>query len=165
MDFVQSTKTFKYISSVVSSVDINQISCFPNYLIGLPYYLPRLSYVFTCMVNQNNYAFSNITPGNNWRLTPPSATTGDSNGTVDLDGGGTYPLTVCFRVYGGDSFLQAQLLTDQANGETNSSAQAIIFANESANPIVNVPFLIPFDEIGVQYPGNMPQYNKLGSRS
>lgn len=156
---VASTKTFKYISSVVSSIALFNIEVFPTYLIGLPYYLTRIDDVISCTVSGAPYDTDNITTGNNWRLEAPTATTEDARGTVFLES--NVPLTVCYHCYGADSFLQAQLLTAEADGQTNDSSQKIIYANASANPIVSVPVLIPFDETGVQYPTEMTEYNKL----
>jgi hypothetical protein len=163
---VASTKTFKYISSVELNVDMSTVECFPNYVIGLPYYLPRVGNVISCVynaiANPAPFSYANITPGNNWRIEAPSATSGDANGTVTLpNSSNNEVLTVCYYVVGADSYLQAQLLTDGANGQINSSAQKIIYANDDENPIVAVPVLIPFDETGVQYPADMTVYNNL----
>lgn len=156
---VASTKTFKYISSVVSNIALFNIEVFPTYLIGLPYYLSRIDDVISCTVSGAPYSTDNITTGNNWRLEAPTATTEDARGTVDV--GSNVPLTICYHCYGADSFLQAQLLTAGADGQTNDSSQKLIYANASAGPIVSVPVLIPFDETGVQYPTEMTEYNKL----
>lgn len=158
-DTAVSIKTFKYISSIVSTIALVNIQVYPTYLIGLPYYLTRLDDVISCTVSGAPYDTDNITTGNNWRLEAPTATTEDARGTVFLES--NVPLTVCYHCYGADSFLQAQLLTAEADGQTNDSSQKIIYANASANPIVSVPVLIPFDETGVQYPTEMTEYNKL----
>jgi hypothetical protein len=160
---VSSIKTFRYISSVVCSVDsLSGVKCYPTYLVGLPYFVPRKGFIFSCVFNGAPYAFSNITHGNPWRITPPNATTGDANGTVNLGSSAAdQVVTVCYRVYGADSYLQAQLLSAGAALETNASPQVVIFANADENPIVDVPVLISFDETAFQYPSDMTAYNKL----
>ncbi len=105
--------------------------------------------------------YSDVVAGENWRLSAPSATSGDADGYIDLsavleaDG----LLTVTYFVNGVSADLQAQL--QSGSPAQKSSAQTIIYANEAQNPVVNVPYLIGFDEVGVQYPADIKAYNAL----
>jgi hypothetical protein len=103
---------------------------------------------------------------NNWRTTEPTALTNDARGMffVYAAPNGSNIFTVLYHVYGANSELQAQLANNDytaytligypSPGPYPTPPQA---SPRAAN--TQPPLLVAGDETGLQYPGQMDEYN------
>lgn len=124
--------------------------------IGLPYYLPSLSYIVSCAWDGESIAVSSSTVkiGNPWRSSPPTSL---GSGTQYARGGvilpsapdGSKMLLVTYFVYGSDSEINSEL---QNNIQSTLN---IVDVQQNTDSQYVWPYLTKYDLVGMQYPGDL----------
>ena len=169
--YVVGSKSFYLITSVTFSAlpgaagqGVNTVSVDNGSALGLPYFVPNAQYIYYMAWNGallnpfNNaafipgYQFNPLTGAGSLGL--PTATSIDARGIVIPASvpDGTKMLTVMGYQYGADSYLQAML----ANNVLSAQIQTQILATT-----VNEGQLLKYDEIGLQFPGDILAANKI----
>lgn len=173
-------KCFSSISSVTCTANPGQqISIGTGLRIGLPYFLPRKSYISNIIWNTAILAISSTNIVSGFQFNPiavspyplnypatVTAQTTDARGFVDLSLNGVFApngqvlLSVYYYVYGADSYLQAQLtnMEPTAIGQTQiggNTAPGVIAQDPAGNNIFsyNQFQMLAWDEVGAQFPG------------
>lgn len=131
-----------------------------NGFIGLPYLLPSLSKVISCVWNNATVAISSgeIVPGFVWRNTDPSVVNYSARGVFNASSpatNGTIELVLTYYVYGADGELNAEIIN-----QNQSSLKIVgIQKNDSSvypNPVFVYDFYVDQDLVGCQInPSNL----------
>lgn len=160
-------QTFSMISSVVvvTQGSLGQISVGTDSTIGLPHHAClRVEHIISMSWNQVNVVptiFTTFTPAHNWRTSAPSNVTHDARGSIILPSApnGANLFTILYYQYGSDSRLQALLANNDYTAYTligNPPIPSPVVPIVSGNPPAS---LVPGDETGIVYPGQMNEYN------
>lgn len=175
---VNQLKCCSMVSSVTFTADPGvQVSIGTGLTIGLPYFCPNRQYIqslswnggwgimtntgtvasvlwnpLQSLIFTTGYQFNPVSGAG--AVAPPSATTRDARGFVDLGNAtaalnppnGSRLLSVFYYVYGADSYLQAQL--------TNALPSAITQTGITTTTLNRLQMLAQ-DEVGLQFPGGV----------
>lgn len=160
-----------YFSSYPWSSNGNTVLVQGGNFIGLPYFVNSDQTVSLVSWQQQDLANDLAYSGNEWRVTPPSPTTADARGTINLTAVSPLPngqtqLQVDFYAYGFDQVVNNQLsyVLSQPTGTVTynydpkknigSCIQIAGISNNTSN-VPKLTRLVNQDRFGSQFPGDL----------